>query len=188
MLSRADLEKMGFKYLGKNVLISEKASFHNCGKIEIGDNTRIDDFCVLSAGAGGIVIGRYIHVAAYTSFIGAGKITLEDFSNLSSRVAIYSSNDDYSGQHMTNPMVSKKFTNVQHDDVLIAKHVIVGCGAVILPGVRLEQGVAIGALSLVNKDCKEFGIYAGTPAKYIKERSRKLLEFEALFKKEAQVQ
>lgn len=50
-------------------------------------------------------IGNYIHIAVYSSLIGSGRITLMDYSNISSRVSIYSSNDDYSGNYMSNPMV-----------------------------------------------------------------------------------
>ncbi len=180
-LSKSSLKSMGFHQLGENVLISDKASIYNCPNISLGNNVRIDDFCVLSAGVGGVVIGSNVHVAVFSSLIGAGKITLSDFCNISSRVAIYSSNDDYSGTAMTNPMVPSEFTGVSHADVFFCKHVIVGCGSVVLPGVTLEQGVAVGALSLVVKDCKEFGIYTGTPAKRIKERKRDLLELEKTF-------
>lgn len=180
-LSREEIDEMGFGQVGKNSRLSSKASYYNCANIIIGDNVRIDDFCVLSAGIGGIEIGSYIHIAVYTSLIGAGKITLCNFSNISSRVAIYSSNDDYSGACMTNPMVPEEYTNVSHADVSIGRHVIIGAGCVLLPGVTLEQGVAVGALSLVSKNCSEFGIYSGVPAKRIKERSRALLELEKKF-------
>ncbi len=181
MLSRAEIDKMGFASLGENVSISDRASFYNCAHITIGNNVRIDDFCVLSAGFGGIVIGNYIHIAIYTSLIGSGRITLSDFCNISSRVSIYSSNDDYSGETMTNPMIPEKYSGVLHADIVIGKHVIIGSGSIILPGVTLEDGVAVGALSLIQKDCKEFGIYAGSPAKRIKERKRDLLQLETLF-------
>ena len=182
-LSREQIESMGFKSVGDNVLLSDKASYYNCKNISIGNNTRIDDFAVLSAGEGGIEIGSYIHIAVYSSLIGAGKITLKNFCNISSKVSIYSSNDDYSGEYMTNPMVNSKFTNVSHAPVTIGKHVIVGSGSVILPNVTLEDGVAIGALSLVTKDCKEFGVYMGVPAKRMKDRSKNLLVLESQFTK-----
>lgn len=180
-LSRSDIEKMGFAFVGENVLISDRASFHNCANISLGNDVRIDDFCVLSAGAGGIEIGNYVHVAVYSSLIGRGKITLSDFCNISSRVSIYSSSDDYSGAAMTNPMVPEIFTNVLHAEVRLGKHVVVGSGSVVLPGVVIEVGAAIGALSLVRENCRTFGIYAGTPAKFVKERKRDLLELEKQF-------
>ena len=177
-LTEDQIKAMGFCHVGENCLLSNKASYYNCKNIKIGNNVRIDDFCVLSAGIGGIEIGNYIHIAVYTSLIGAGKILLKDFCNISSKVAIYSSNDDYSGQFMTNPTVPSRYTNVMSVDVIIGKHVIIGSGSVILPGVTLEIGVAVGALSLVNKNCSEFGVYIGAPAKRIKERKRDLLDLE----------
>lgn len=181
MLSREQLLKIGFAELGENVNISDKASIYNPAAISIGHNVRIDDFAVLSAGGGGIHIGSYIHIAVGATIIGAGKITLSDFCNLSSRVAIYSSNDDYSGETLTNPTVPDEYKNVTHADVFLGLHVIVGSGSVILPGITLEDGVAVGALSLVTKDCKAFGIYAGNPAKRLKERSQNMLALEKSF-------
>lgn len=177
-LSKEQIDSMGFKSVGENTLLSDKASYYNCKNISIGNNVRIDDFVVLSAGVDGIEIGSYIHIAVFSSIIGAGKIILKDFCNISSRVSIYSSNDDYSGEYMTNPMIPSEFTNVTHGAVSIGKHVIVGSGSVILPNVILEDGVAVGALSLVTKDCGAFGVYIGTPAKKVKERKRDLLELE----------
>lgn len=179
LLSRAELEAQGFAALGDDVRISDKASIYGAKRIHLGDHVRIDDFCVLSAGTGGIEIGSHVHVAIYSSLIGAGRIVLHDFCNLSSRVSIYSSSDDYSGAFMTNPMVPTEYTGVTSASVILEKHVIIGCGSVVLPGVRLAAGVAVGALSLVTCDCEAFGIYAGQPARRIKERRRDLLDLEA---------
>lgn len=178
LLTREKIEEMGFAHVGESSRLSDKASYYNCANIVIGDNVRVDDFCVLSAGVGGIEIGSYVHIAVGVSMIGARKITLHDFAGISSRVAIYSSSDDYSGAYMTGPMVPEEFTNVHHADVIISRHVIIGSGSIVLPGVTLEEGVAIGALSLVSKSCRSFGIYSGTPAKRIKERKQDILALE----------
>ena len=181
MLNRAAIKALGFLSVGADVQISDRASFYGAGRISLGDHVRIDDFCVLSAGVGGICIGDNIHLAVYSSLIGAGRITLSDFCNISSRVSIYSSSDDYSGASMTNPTIPAEFTGVTHADVFLGKHVIVGSASVILPGVTLAEGVAIGALSMVNKSCESFGIYAGNPVRRIKERKCDLLEVEKRF-------
>ena len=182
-LTQQQLEQLHFKYLGKNVKISDKASIYNAKNIHLDDNCRIDDFCILSAGVGGIYIGKYVHIAAYSSLIGAESIILADFSGISSRVSIYSSSDDYSGEFMPHPTIPDEFRNVDNRPVYLDKHTIVGAGAIVLPGAKLNIGVAIGALSLVlGKEYPEFMIYAGTPAKAIKERKRNLLELERIMK------
>ena len=52
--SQEELMKIGFLSVGKNVLISKKASIYNPSVISIGNNVRIDDFCILS---GKVTIG-----------------------------------------------------------------------------------------------------------------------------------
>lgn len=181
--SDAELQALGFESVGVNVRISKKASFYGVSRIRIGDHVRIDDFCVLSAGEGGIVFGDYIHMAVYSSIIGAGRVQIGSYANISSRVSIYSSSDDYSGEFMTNPMVPSEYTNVHHAPVTIQQHVIVGSGAVILPGVELGEGCAVGALSLVNRSLAPFTINAGQPAKTIKARATNLLDLQLQFEK-----
>ena len=64
--SQDELFAFGFKSIGKNVLISRKASIYGADKIEIGNNVRIDDFCVLSSGDDGFLIGNNIHDLSFT--------------------------------------------------------------------------------------------------------------------------
>jgi len=179
--SELELNEMGFFHIGTNCLISKKVSFYGIERISLGNNVRIDDFCVLSAGTGGIHIGNYIHIAVYSCIIGAGKVTLLDYCNISSRVSIYSSNDDYSGEYMTNPMIDEEFTNVQHAPVTLGKHVVIGSASIILPGVNIEEGCAVGAFSLVNDSLQSWGVYVGQPAKFLKKRKQDLLEQEQKF-------
>lgn len=175
------IKNIGFKSVGKSVQISDKASFYNPENISIDDYARIDDFCVLSAGDGGIKIGRNVHLAVGVSIVGKGKVTINDFAGLSAKCSIFSSNDDYSGEYMTNPTVDSKYTNVFTGDIYIGKHVVIGAHSIVLPNVKINDGVSIGSLSLVKSDCKDFYIYVGIPAKPIKERSRNLLKLEDNF-------
>ena len=177
-----ELKKLGLASFGENVLISRKASIYGVERISIGDNVRIDDFCILS---GKITIGNYVHIAAYTALYGGDKgIEIHDFANLSSKISIYSISDDYSGETMTNPMIPDKFKNIQSEKVIIERHVIIGAGCVVLPGAMLKEGAAFGAMTLINRSSESWSINAGIPFKKIKNRSKKLLEVETEFKKE----
>jgi galactoside O-acetyltransferase len=62
MLGATQIEAMGFASVGENVRISDRASFYGSNRIHIGNNVRIDDFCVLAAGIGGINIGNFVHI------------------------------------------------------------------------------------------------------------------------------
>jgi len=178
-LGRPALRKLGFSAIGEEVLVSDKASIHGASRIALGDHVRIDDFCVLSAGEEGMRIGSYVHVACQCTLIGKARIELEDFCNLSGRVAVYSSTDDFSGAGMTNPMVPLELRQVTDAPVRIGRHVIIGTGAVVLPGVTIGEGAAVGALTLVKKSLEPFTMYAGVPARRIGARSRSFLDLEA---------
>lgn len=174
--SRDELETLGFASIGNNVQISRNASIYGCENMQIGSNVRIDDFCILS---GKIILDNYIHIAAYSSLFGGNiGIRMNDYSTISSRTAVYAKSDDYSGEYMTNPTVPSEYTHVVETEVIIGKHVVVGSGSTILPGSILGEGVAVGAMSLVNKSLEPWGIYAGIPCKRIKERSRELIKYE----------
>ncbi|MGC9772316.1 galactoside O-acetyltransferase [Fervidobacterium changbaicum] len=179
--TREELEEIGFAKLGQNVLISRKASIYSPELMEIGDNVRIDDFCIIS---GKIRLGNYIHIASGCYlFAGEYGIEMENFSGLSSRVTIYAVTDDYSGKYLTNPTVPEEYRNVIGGKVHIGKHVIIGTGSTVLPGVEIGEGAAIGAMSLVTKSIQPWKIAVGIPAKEIRERSRDLLELEQQFLK-----
>jgi galactoside O-acetyltransferase len=180
-LNSSQLSALGLRSCGENVLISNKASIYRASQISLGNHVRIDDFCILSGGDGGIWIGDHVHIACYSSLIGKGAIKLENFSNISARVSIYSSSDDYSGAHMTNPTIPAEFTNVDHRPVIIGRHAIVGCGSVVLPGVKIGDGCAVGALSLVKDDCQPFTMYAGIPAHVVGKRDCGLVTLERRF-------
>lgn len=175
--SKSELDKFGFLKIGDNVLISDKTSIYNAKKISIGSNVRVDDFTILSAGEDGIVIGNNVHIACYVSLIGKAKIIIEDYVGISSKTAIYSSSDDYSGDYLTGPTISDEFKNVDHRKVILKSHVIIGAQCVILPGVIINEGTAIGSFSLVTKDVEPWGIYVGTPLKFLKKRSKEMLKF-----------
>jgi acetyltransferase-like isoleucine patch superfamily enzyme len=182
-LSRVTLANLGLAAVGEDVLISDRASLHNPSNIRLGSRVRIDDFCLLSAGVGGISFGDNIHFGAYSSIVGAGAVILEDFANISTKVSIFSSSDDFSGGTMTNPTVPEELKSVDHRPVRIGRHAVVGCGSVLLPGVTIAEGAAIGALSLVKGSCEAFTIFAGVPARPIGTRARDLLRIEQNYRR-----
>lgn len=170
-----ELKNLGLKSYGKNVLISRKCSIYSPQKITLGNNVRIDDFCVLS---GNIKIHDYVHISAYVGmFSGSSNIEIGSYSAISSRNVIYAESDDYSGRTMVNPMVPEECRGVESANVSIGEHTIIGTGGTILPGVTIGEGVAVGAMSLINHDLEAWGKYAGIPCRKIGEREKELLKY-----------
>lgn len=182
-LDEKELETLGLKSYGKNVLIGRHAVLYSPEKLEIGNNVRIDDFTTIS---GKVVLGDYIHIAQFCGLYGGTEgIYMEDFTGLSSRVVIYATSNDYSGESLTNPMVPEKYKKTDKNlPVYLRKHVIIGCTSVILPGVDIGIGSSVGAMSMVGKSLEPWGVYAGTPVKKLKERSKKLLLLEEQLRQE----
>jgi acetyltransferase-like isoleucine patch superfamily enzyme len=171
--SSEELRHLGFKQLGRNVRISAKASLYSPERMEIGDNVRIDDFCILS---GSLRLGNYIHIGAYSALFGAEPITLENYTGLSSRVSIYTVSEDYLGEGMTNPTIPDEFRHPTVGPVRLCEHVIIGAGSVILPGVTIGEGTAVGALSMVMGSLQAWKVARGVPAKPIMDRRQDLIK------------
>lgn len=173
--SEEELNQLGIKSYGNNVLISKKASIYGAEKITIGSNVRIDDFVILS---GKITIGSYAHIANYTALYGGDTgIRMGNYSTVSSRCAIYAISDDYSGMYMTNPMVPHECIRYTCAEVVLKQHVVVGTCCTILPGCILEEGASVGAMSLINRSLESWGIYHGIPCRRMKDRKKDLLQY-----------
>ena len=170
--SQEELREIGFKKIGKNVLISKKTSIYLPNEIEIGNNVRIDDFCILS---GKIKIGNYVHIAAFVALYGKYGIEIGDFCGCSARTTIYSATDDFSGEYLISPMVPRDLTNVTGGKVILENYVQVGANTVIMPNVILSEGSCIGAMSLVKKNTENWKIYAGIPCKEVKKRKKEVI-------------
>lgn len=168
-----ELINIGFKKIGSSVFISRNASFYGVENIIIGDNVRIDDFCILS---GNITLGSHVHISAYCALYGSKGIEMEDYSGLSARCTILSATDDFFGDYLVGPMCDSNFTNVTGGKVILKKYSQLGVGCVVFPNITIEEGVAVGAMSLIKCNLDEWSIYVGVPVRKIKERKKGLLK------------
>lgn len=169
-----ELAQIGLKSYGENVRISRYAQIYSPEKISIGDNVRIDDFCILS---GNITIGSHIHIAAYCALYGADYgIIMEDYTGLSARATIYAAMDDFSGDYLIGPIHEDKSINVTGGLVQICKYAQIGAGGLVFPSVCVGEGTVLGAMSMAKQALIPWSIYAGIPARKIMQRNNQLLE------------
>ncbi|HAY27298.1 MAG TPA: acyltransferase [Candidatus Accumulibacter phosphatis] len=174
--SRQELESMRFRHLGRNVLISRTTRIYDPEYVAIGDHSIVDDFCVLS---GNLQVGRNVHIAHGCRVIaGREGVLMDDFSGLAFGVTIFAQSDDYTGEALTNPTVPMQYRRIARARVELGRHVIIGAGTVVFPGVMLAEGSSVGACSMVTRSTEAWAVYVGVPAKKVRERSRRMLQLE----------
>jgi len=171
-----DIRKL--KSCGKNVIIGKTVRIRYPDLVEIGDNVIIDDFTYISTQ---LKIHSNVHISAGSKIIGGRNafVEMEEFSTLAPNVVLSAGTDDYIGGIAT-PMIPMEYKgDAVIGNIILNKHCIVGAGSVVLPNVAFHEGACAGALSLVNRDLDAWKLYAGVPARFIKERNKKkIMDFE----------
>jgi len=173
----------GYGKIGANVRIYPLARLVLREGIEIGSNVIIDDFAFIVGGKPGdppVRIGDYVHIASHTSFTGGGELVLGDFTSYGSGTKIVTGSEHFTeGDCLTNPSVPAPFRRAKRSFVRIGKHSILGLNVTVLPGVTIGEGCAVGANSLIIRDCEPWGVYAGQPARRIGDRpSERIYQLE----------
>ena len=135
------------------------------GQIILGSNTRIRHGCVIRTCSGTIKIGNNVVINYYTIMHAFGGITIGDDTLISPHVQMYAQNHGIAKNKL---IKNQKNTP---SPIHIGKDVWIGCGAIILGNVCIGDGAVIGAGSVVTKDIPPYEVWAGNPAKKIKDRS-----------------
>jgi len=176
--SLQELRDLGIRLSGTDVRIDRSVRFFGPEHISLGNRVRIDCFGLMSAGPAGITIGSNVHIAAGCYLFGAdAAITMDDFSCLSSVVTLHASSDDFVEGHMTNPTVHLQFRKVKSAPIRLERHALIGSHSVVLPGVTLGYGAAVGACSLVRKTVPSLAVAQGNPCRLLpRRRNRELLD------------
>ncbi len=170
-----ELKELGFRALGRSVLISRTARIYTPEQITVGSHVLIDDFAILN---GEISLGDYTHVSSNCElYAGEARIEMGDFCELSSRCAVYAMSDDYSGKTLFGPQVPAAYRGQTHAPVIMERFTLIGTGSTVLPGVTVGEGCAFGAMTLVNRTTEPWGVYAGVPARRIREREKDLAAY-----------
>jgi acetyltransferase-like isoleucine patch superfamily enzyme len=174
------MEHMQFKKIGKNVTIYPLAKIGFPENISIGDETVIDDFAFIYGTGKGIEIGNFCHITVHCTLLSGGLREIGPGS-----IVLAQSDDYHGGGFIVLKLFGDKYRNLTRKDVTLGRHVHVGAGSIILPGVTIGDGCSVGAGSLVTKDLPEWTICYGSPCKPVKEKPKeKQLRMEKEFLKD----
>ena len=83
--------------------------------------------------------------------------------------------DDFSGNFLIGPIHEPSKTNVSGGLVILHKYSQIGANCIVFPSVEIGEGAVVGAMSLVNKNVPPWNIVVGQPAKFLKNREKRLL-------------
>lgn len=176
-----DISKL--KHCGKNVIIGKTVRIRYPELVSIGDNCIIDDFTYISTA---LELKANIHISAGCKIIGGrnSSVSFDEYSTLSPGVVLVAGSDDYVGGIAT-PLVPMEVRgDVKIGYIRLGRHCIVGSNTVVLPNVVFGEGASVGALSLVKCNLEPWVLYAGIPAKKIKDRNKEqILNFENMLKR-----
>jgi galactoside O-acetyltransferase len=167
-LTEEELADVGFGSLGREVQVSRFAHIYRAERVYLGDNVRIDDFAIISPGAGQIRLHGFNHIA--TGGLLFGTVTMCQQSTISSRTAIYAHSDDFTVDAVTYPGARDEERRLIDVPTTIGSRVVIGSGSTVLPGADVAAGISVGAMSLVNRPLTVPGVYAGIPVRYLRAR------------------
>ncbi|WP_394242058.1 acyltransferase [Halopseudomonas laoshanensis] len=132
-----------------NLTFDPVGSRFTYGNISLGDNVFIASGAWFSSDRAKIKIGSEVMFGPGVKILGG----------------------DHEFKNTEMPMFfAKKNPGKKQADINISNDVWIGANAVILEGVQIGTGSIVGAGSLVAKDVESYSIYAGVPARKIKDR------------------
>ncbi|MEO1764757.1 MAG: tetratricopeptide repeat protein, partial [Cyanobacteria bacterium J06629_18] len=157
--------------LGANIFIGDRVTIYNDrngGRVELGDRVHLyGDTCIQTGKEGTVKIGADTHIqprcqlSAYQAPI-----------NIGCNVQIATNCAFYPYDH---GMIPGQLIHLQpletKGGITVDDGAWLGCGVIILNGVRIGKGAVIGAGSVVNQDIPDGAIAVGVPAKVVKMRA-----------------
>lgn len=144
-------------------MIDEQVFILKPERVQIAESARVDRWVKIE---GDVTIGEFVHLASFCHIgAGGGTVVIGDHSGCASGAVILSGQPDLSYLHVCpnddppNPAIRRQ--------TRLGEYVLVGAGAVILPGVVVGEGAVVAAGAVVTHDVPAWEIWAGVPARQI---------------------
>ena len=151
--------------LGKGIIFEGIVRVSGGKRVTIGDNAKIGRGVVLDAGKNGkIEIGCNTYVGMNTIIIANSEVKIGSNCLISPFCYIIDTNH---GTALGESICNQSYISLP---VIIGDDVWLGTHCVILKGVKLGDGVVIGAGGIANKSISENMVAVGVPARPIKTR------------------
>lgn len=121
----------------------------NCGKLAVGNDTRIGDFVLINLRKLLLDDGSQINSGA--RLVGGGDVEIGKYSVIGYNVVILTRSDTPEGEYLADAMPEEKRA-IKTGSVKIGNNCFIGSNSVIMPNVVIEDNAVIGALSYISHD------------------------------------
>ena len=131
-----------------------------------GESCRIDSFVKIEIG-NGLQIGNYVHIASFCHLgIGGGELFVGNHVGIASGAKILTGSNTIEGLS-TSAVSPEEMQKKIKSLTIIGNYVLIGTGAIVMPGVCIGEAAAVGAGAVVTRDVPPCTIVVGNPAKRI---------------------
>ena len=157
---------------GVDVRISHMAYFSRPELAEFGDHCAVDPFVIVTAQ---LTAESYVHIASHCSIIGGSDacLVLCNFSGMAAGCRIICGSDDFNGSGLIGPMIPQQYRPKSvYTVVVLEQYAYLATGVIVFPGVTIGEGSVVGAGSVVTHNLPPWGVFRGSPARFVKERPR----------------
>ena len=152
--------------VGKKPRVYGSIAVNNWGKMRIGDNVQIiSDISTVELSTfldGKLRIGNHVFINRGTSIVAVKQVTIGNDCHIGTDVSIMDNSFHRLEPERRNEMPASQ-------TVTIGDQVWLGNRVMVMPGVTIGRGSAIGAGSIVTQDIPERSLAVGIPAKVIRQ-------------------
>lgn len=158
--------------ISKNAIISDKCDIEESirgSNIIIGDGVHIDSFVKIKpvGGTGDVIIGENTFINSGVVIYSGNGVCIGKNVLIAANCTLAAVNHEYHSKFKR--IVDQKFAPSK-GGIVIKDDVWIGANSVILDGSIIEEGVVVGAHSLIRGRLESYSIYAGNPLKIIGRR------------------
>jgi acetyltransferase-like isoleucine patch superfamily enzyme len=154
---------------GRDVVLKERVEIAICdtGSLTIGDHAffHARTWLLLTKPHPVVEIGQWVFVGRHTIIAAKNRITIGDYTIFAPRCYVIDHEHGFGAHDIIHNQQSRL------DEVVIGRDCYFGTGAIVLGGVHIGDGAVIGAGSVVTKDIPAYQMWAGNPARYIRDRT-----------------